>query len=324
MLWVAPPCSFSPAAQENSRLTFGSLGLRWSTWRYSLLLTGFWELELALHAKAAPRSEHSFVSVPSQLRVGHFPASPLSWQDPACINWIIAITWASWECHRASFCFRTASPVSSLLPVTSDPSGCCCLTWESQHSRGTPVSRLCSCPCLFNMVAKNSLLTSKCTDFWPCLKCVRPSLSLTPVPPPAAVLAAFVNPQFPVRDSRAALQLPWASLTPAEVSYFRCQLQALVIIFKVVNGSSLSYIKGWILICEPSWQLHFLGAMEITKPRRKCVKGRSEVILTERSKGWEKYSEDVVQIQTLQTCDFPLHPSEQTSAPSLKQILSKF
>lgn len=137
-------------------------------------------------------------------------------------------------------------------------------------------------------------------------------------------------PNSPARDSRAAVQLSWASLTPAQVSYFRCQLQALVIIFKVANGSSLSYIKGWILICEPSWQLHFLGAMEITKPRRKCVKGRNEVILTEReARDGKNYSEDTVQIQTFQTwtapnSDFPLQLSKQTSAASLKQMLSTF
>lgn len=41
--------------------------------------------------------------------------------------------------------------------------------------------------------------------------------------------------------------------------------------------------------------------MEIAKPGRKCMKGRNEVILTERSEGWKKYSEDIVQTQTVQT-----------------------
>lgn len=42
--------------------------------------------------------------------------------------------------------------------------------------------------------------------------------------------------------------------------------------------------------------------MEITKPRRKCVKGRNEVILTEReARDGKNYSEDTVQIQTFQT-----------------------
>lgn len=70
--------------------------------------------------------------------------------------------------------------------------------------------------------------------------------------------------------------------------------------------------------------------MEITKPRRKCVKGRNEVILTEReARDGKNYSEDTVQIQTFQTwtapnSDFPLQLSKQTSAPSLKQMLSTF
>lgn len=79
---MAPSCSFSPAVQENCRFTFGSPGLCWSPWGYSLFLTGVLSTGALSSLKTNSQiwTQSCQCYIPAQ--VGLFPSIPSQLMGP--------------------------------------------------------------------------------------------------------------------------------------------------------------------------------------------------------------------------------------------------
>nr|XP_048700873.1 protein lin-28 homolog B isoform X2 [Caretta caretta] len=80
---------------------------------------------------------------------------------------------------------------------------------------------------------------------------------------------------------------------------FLYQFKALVLIIKALNGSSPSYIKDGILICEPQQQLCSSGTMQSTKPRMKHVRVRDKAFSVEGIQLWSNLPKDIRGIEDL-------------------------